>query len=67
MHVVMPVMMVVVVAMPVVAVMPMMMMVMVMPVMMVIRRRQIGGHRDHGPGCDAHRDRRGEQAFLKHY
>jgi hypothetical protein len=64
MHVVMPVMMVVV--------MPVMVMVVVMPVvmmpmMMVIRRRQIGGHGDHGHDGDAHRDRRREQAFLKHY
>jgi hypothetical protein len=54
---VMPVMM-----MAVVVVMP----VMVMPVMMV-HHRHIGGQGDHGHGGDAHRNRRREQAFLKHY
>jgi hypothetical protein len=68
MHVVMPVMMMVVMPMMMVApMMPVMMMVMVMPMMMMIRHRHIGGQGDHGRGCDAHGDRRREQAFLKHY
>jgi len=63
MHVVMPVMMVM---MPMVVAPMMPVMVMMMPMMMV-RHRHIGGQSDHGPGCDAHGDRRREQAFLKHY
>jgi hypothetical protein len=66
MRVVMPVMMMMVVAMVVMPVMVVMAMMM-MPMMMMIRHRQIGGQGDHGRGCDAHRDRRREQAFLKHY
>jgi hypothetical protein len=62
-HVMVVVMAVPVMMMAVMVAMP----VMVMPMVMMVHHRHIGGQGDRGHGCDAHCNRRREQAFLKHY